>query len=107
MAAGLTVGAIGMATLALLHAGDGYALHVLPAEILLGLGMGAVFVPAFSTATLGMGQREAGVASAVAGTAPQISAPPCTAWPPTTAPAATLSYLATRPPAPAAPAPRN
>src|SRR5215469_12589328 len=52
MAPGLTVAATGMATLTSLHAGSGYAAHMLPAEILLGLGMGAVFVPAFSTATL-------------------------------------------------------
>src|SRR5260370_3769438 len=106
MAAGLTVGAIGMATLALLHAGDGFALQLLPAEILWGLGMGGVSVPAFSTATLGMGQREAGVASAVAGTAQQIGASVGTALLNTIAAAATVAYLAARPHAPAA-APRS
>src|SRR5215472_16984830 len=90
MAPGLLVGAAGMATLTLLRAGDSYALHVLPAELLLGLGMGAVFVPAFSTATLGVSQREAGVASAVAGTSQQIG----TALLNTLAAAATTAYVA-------------
>ena len=59
--------------------------------------MGAVFVPAFSTATLGVGQREAGVASAVAGTAQQIGASVGTALLNTIAAAATVAYLAARP----------
>jgi hypothetical protein len=95
MAPGLLVGAAGMATLALLHVGDSYALHVLPAELLLGLGMGAVFVPAFSTATLGVAPRDTGVASAVASTSQQIGASVGTALLNTLAAAATAAYLAT------------
>jgi len=94
MAAGLLVGAAGLATLTLLHTGDTYALHVLPAELLLGLGMGAVFVPAFSTATLGVGEREAGVASAVAGTSQQVGASIGTALLNTAAASATAAYIA-------------
>jgi EmrB/QacA subfamily drug resistance transporter len=94
MAPGLVLGAAGMATLTFLRAGDGYAGHVLPAELLLGLGMGAVFVPAFSTATLGVGPREAGVASALAGTSQQIGASVGTALLNTIAAAATTAYLA-------------
>jgi EmrB/QacA subfamily drug resistance transporter len=97
MAPGLLLGAVGMATLTVLHIGDSYGLHVLPAEILLGLGMGAVFVPAFSTATLGVGPREAGIASAVAGTAQQIGASVGTALLNTVAAAATTAYLIARP----------
>jgi hypothetical protein len=59
--------------------------------------MGAVFVPAFSTATLGVGAREAGVASAVAGTSQQIGASVGTALLNTIAAAATAAYLAARP----------
>ena len=102
MAPGLLLGAAGMATLALLRAGDSYPLHVLPAELLLGLGMGAVFVPAFSTATLGVSQREAGVASAVAGTAQQIGASVGTALLNTIAAATTAAYVLAHPHAPAA-----
>jgi EmrB/QacA subfamily drug resistance transporter len=94
MTPGLLAGAIGMATLTGLHVGAGYAAHILPAELLLGLGMGAVFVPAFSTATLGVGPRDAGVTSAVAGTAQQIGASVGTALLNTIAAAATVSYLA-------------
>jgi EmrB/QacA subfamily drug resistance transporter len=94
MAPGLAVGAAGMATLTSLHAGGGFTAHVLPAEVLLGLGMGAVFVPAFSTATLGVQPSEAGVASAMAGTAQQIGASVGTALLNTIAAAATTSYLA-------------
>jgi EmrB/QacA subfamily drug resistance transporter len=97
MAPGLLTGAIGMATLTFLHVGDTYALHVLPAEILLGAGLGAMFVPAFSTATLGVGPRDAGVASAVAGTAQQIGASVGTALLNTVAAAATTAYLIGRP----------
>ncbi|HEY2315527.1 MAG TPA: MFS transporter [Streptosporangiaceae bacterium] len=102
MAPGLAVGAIGMATLTGLHAGAAYAAHILPAEILLGLGMGAVFVPAFSTATLGVMARDAGVASAVAGSAQQIGASVGTALLNTIAAAATASYLAANSHAPLA-----
>jgi EmrB/QacA subfamily drug resistance transporter len=97
MAPGLAVGAVGMATLAGLHPGAGYTAHILPAEILLGLGMGAVFVPAFSTATLGVDPRDAGVASAVAGSAQQIGASVGTALLNTIAAAATASYLVADP----------
>ena len=102
MAPGLAVGAVGMATLIGLHAGAGYAAHILPAEILLGLGMGAVFVPAFSTAALGVEPTDAGVASAVAGSAQQIGASVGTALLNTVAAAATVSYLAADPHAPLA-----
>jgi EmrB/QacA subfamily drug resistance transporter len=95
MAPGLLAGAAGMATLTLLHVGDSYALHVLPAELLLGLGMGAVFVPAFSTATLGVARRDTGVASALAGTSQQIGASVGTALLNTLAAAATTAYLTT------------
>ncbi|MBO0822830.1 MAG: MFS transporter, partial [Actinobacteria bacterium] len=94
MTPGLLLGAAGMATLTLLQPGASYPLHVLPAELLLGLGMGAVFVPAFSTATLGVGQRDAGVASAVAGTSQQIGASVGTALLNTLAAAATTGYVA-------------
>lgn len=93
MGPGLLVSAAAMATLALLQPGDSYVAHVLPAEILLGLGMGAVFVPAFSTATLGVGQRDAGVASAVAGTAQQVGASVGTALLNTAAASATAAYI--------------
>ena len=74
MVPGLLLGAGGMAILTHFEPGGAFTAYALPAEILLGLGMGAVFVPAFSTATTGVDQREAGVASAVANTAEQMGA---------------------------------
>jgi EmrB/QacA subfamily drug resistance transporter len=96
MVPGLLAGAAGLAILATLHAGAGYSELVLPAEIVLGLGMGAVFVPAFSTATLGVGPRQAGVASAVASSSQQIGASVGTALLNTVAAAATTAYLTAR-----------
>jgi EmrB/QacA subfamily drug resistance transporter len=92
---GLLVGAAGMATLGALHVGASYVSHVLPAEVLLGFGMGAVFVPAFSIATSGVGPRDAGVASAVANTAQQIGASLGTALLNSIAATATAVYVAT------------
>ena len=94
MVPGLLLGAAGMATLTGLSSHAGYVSHVLPAEVLLGLGMGAVFVPAFSTATTGIGAGEAGVASAVANTAQQVGASFGVAILNTIAAAATTAYLA-------------
>lgn len=69
---GLLTGAVAMVLLTRLSATGGYVSHVLPAEILLGLGMGCVFVPAFHIATSRVDHREAGVASAVVNTAQQV-----------------------------------
>ena len=91
---GLMLAAAGMATLTRLHADSGYAAHVLPAELLIGLGMGLVFVPAFSTATAGVAPRDAGVASAMVNTAQQIGASLGTALLNTVAAGATAAYLA-------------
>jgi MFS family permease len=45
---------------------------VLPALLIVGLGMGCIFAPAFSTATLGINSSEAGVASAMVNTSQQV-----------------------------------
>jgi MFS family permease len=69
---GTTLGAIAMFLFTRLTPGSGYATHVLPSLIVLGLGMGCIFAPAFSTATLGVEGREAGVASAMVNTSQQV-----------------------------------
>jgi hypothetical protein len=96
MTPGLMLGAVGLALLTVPDVHAGYADRLLPAEILLGLGMGAVLVPALSTATTGVHAAEAGVASAVANTAEQIGASVGTALLNTVAASATASYLADR-----------
>jgi MFS family permease len=52
--------------------GSSYASNVLPGLLVLGLGMGCIFAPAFSTATLGVEGSEAGVASAMVNTSQQV-----------------------------------
>jgi MFS family permease len=91
----------GMALLTRLDADSGYPTVVLPAEILIGLAMSCVMVPAFSLATHRVEQRAAGVASAVANTAQQAGAAIGTAVLNTLATSATAGYLATHPRAPA------
>src|SRR6202012_2631373 len=52
--------------------GSNYAGDVLPGLLVLGLGMGCIFAPAFSTATLGVEGSEAGIASAMVNTSQQV-----------------------------------
>jgi MFS family permease len=55
-----------------LSADGGYVTHVLPGLLIIGLGMGCIFAPAFGTATLGVQGSEAGVASAMVNTSQQV-----------------------------------
>lgn len=61
-----------MLLLTRLENGTSFATHVLPAELLMSIGMACVFIPASSTALVGIGDHDAGVASAVLNTAQQI-----------------------------------
>jgi EmrB/QacA subfamily drug resistance transporter len=70
--AGTTLGAIAMFLFTRLTPGSSYAGNVLPGLLILGVGMGCIFAPAFSTATLGVQGREAGVASAMVNTSQQV-----------------------------------
>jgi EmrB/QacA subfamily drug resistance transporter len=69
---GLVAAALAMLLLATLSTGSGYPSRVLPAEIVLGLGMGCVFVPAVNAATQRVDPRDGGVAAAVVNTSQQI-----------------------------------
>jgi EmrB/QacA subfamily drug resistance transporter len=70
--AGTTLGAIAMFLFTHLTPSSSYASNVLPGLLILGVGMGCIFAPAFSTATLGVEGREAGVASAMVNTSQQV-----------------------------------
>jgi EmrB/QacA subfamily drug resistance transporter len=70
--AGTALGAIAMFLFTRLTPDSSYASDVLPGLLVLGVGMGCIFAPAFSTATLGVEGREAGVASAMVNTSQQI-----------------------------------
>ncbi len=70
--AGMTLGVIAMLLFTQLTANGAYISHVLPALMLTGVGMGCVFAPAFSTATLGVKNSDAGIASAMVNTSQQV-----------------------------------
>ena len=72
IAAGMTLGLISMLLFTRLAPGAGYVSHVLPSLLILGVGMGCIFAPAFGTATLGVEASEAGVASAMVNTSQQV-----------------------------------
>jgi predicted MFS family arabinose efflux permease len=69
---GMTLGIIAMLIFTQLSPGASYATHVLPGLITIGLGMGMIFAPAFSTATLGVKSSDAGIASAMVNTSQQV-----------------------------------
>jgi MFS family permease len=93
MVPGFVAAAAGMSLLSRLDVGVGYTTGILPAEILLGLGISCVMVPASSLATSRVGLRDAGIASAVLNSAQQIGASLGTAVLNTVAAAATAAYL--------------
>ncbi|MGY1771979.1 MFS transporter [Blastococcus sp. SYSU D00813] len=74
MLVGLVMAVVGMFSLTRIEAGDdsSYVTQVLPAMLLLSLGLAAVFVPTASTALVGVEPRDSGIASAVLNTAQQV-----------------------------------
>lgn len=88
------VGAAGMLLLAQLRADSSFVGLVMPAEVLLGLGLGMTFMPSMSLATHRVTPRDAGVASAMANTSQQLGAAIGTALLNTIAANATSAYLA-------------
>ncbi|MFJ5119897.1 MFS transporter [Kitasatospora sp. NPDC088548] len=96
VASGLVIAAGGMAWLTRMTVDSPWAGTVLPAELLLGFGMGMVFMPSTSLATLGVARNEAGAASATINSAQQVGGSFGTALLNTIAASATASYLATR-----------
>lgn len=72
MVAGMLFGAGAMLYLTQLGTDTGYASHVLPALVLMGVGMGNIFPPAFQSATFGVDRADTGVASAMVNTMQQV-----------------------------------
>ena len=91
---GMLLAAGGMALLAQLGVHSTYAGHILPALLIIGVGLGLVFPPALNTATLGVERSDAGVASATVNTAQQVGGSLGTALLNTVATTATASFLA-------------
>ncbi|MFF8973123.1 MFS transporter [Streptomyces sp. NPDC014995] len=93
MGPGFLVAALGMLLLTRLEIGSSYAALLLPAMLLLGLGMGTAFMPAMSLSTQGVEPRDAGVASAMVNTSQQVGGAIGTALLNTVAASATTSYI--------------
>ena len=96
MTGGFTAAALGLAWLSRITPTTSYLAHVLPAELLISLGMGTAFVPMSSTALFRVDPHDAGVASATLNTSQQIGGSLGTALLNTLAASATVAYLATR-----------
>jgi EmrB/QacA subfamily drug resistance transporter len=92
---GLVLAAVGVALLSRLTPGAPYASHILPTELLLGLGLGLALVPCISTATNKAEPRDVGITSAMTNTSQQIGASIGTALLNTIAATAAAAYLAT------------
>jgi EmrB/QacA subfamily drug resistance transporter len=93
MGPGFLVAACGMLLLTRIEIGSSYPALLLPAMVLLGLGMGTAFMPAMSLATQGVRPRDAGVASAMVNTSQQVGGAIGTALLNTIASSATASYI--------------
>ncbi|WP_127508812.1 MFS transporter [Actinoplanes solisilvae] len=102
MVGGYLVSAAGLVLLALLDANSGF-LEIAIAEAVVGLGIGAAFMPAMSISTHGVEPKDAGVASALISSSQQVGGSIGVALLNTIATSSTASYLATHG-GPAAPA---
>ena len=69
---GAAMAVVGMLLLTRITPETAYWTHVLPALLLMSIGLAGVFIPASSTALVGVGDHDAGVASAVLNTSQQI-----------------------------------
>ena len=73
---------------------NAYLAHILPAELMVSLGMGTAFVPMSSSALIGVEPNDAGVASALVNTTQQTGGSLGVALLNTVAASATTGYLA-------------
>ncbi|HXS44024.1 MAG TPA: MFS transporter, partial [Solirubrobacteraceae bacterium] len=94
IAVGMALAAVAMVLLAQLEVDSTYAAHVLPALLVMGVGLGLIFAPAMSTATLGVEPTDAGVASAMVNTCQQVGGSVGTAVLSTIFASAVSSYVA-------------
>lgn len=92
---GFVMATIGMALYLRLSADSTYVANILPSIIIMSLGMGLIFVPLSATALFGVGNHDAGVASAVLNTAQQIGGSIGVAFLNTIAASATTAFIVT------------
>jgi len=95
MVGAMLLGAAGLLLFARVGLHTGFAGHVLPAEVVTGLSLGLAIVPLTSTALVGVGPADAGVASALVNTTQQVGSSLGTALLNTLAATATAGYAAT------------
>ncbi|GAB2753373.1 MFS transporter [Streptomyces bullii] len=100
LAPGMVLAASGMLILTRMTVRSSYATEILPALILIGLGMGLTFMPVFSTATAGVAPQDSGVTSATVNTSQQVGGSIGTALLNTIATASGAAYVAARPSGP-------
>ncbi|MGW0365279.1 MFS transporter [Streptomyces sp. NPDC002990] len=93
MGPGFLLAATGMLLLTQLEVDSSYPALILPAQLLLGLGMGTAFMPAMSLSTHGVNPADAGVASAMVNTSQQVGGAIGTALLNTIAASATTAFL--------------
>ncbi|MGH3373756.1 MAG: MFS transporter [Actinoallomurus sp.] len=93
MVPGLVVAAVGMGLLTQLKVDSSFVGLILPAELLISLGLGSTMMPAMNLATTGVSPQDAGVASAMVNTAQQVGGSIGTALLNTIAATATTTYI--------------
>jgi EmrB/QacA subfamily drug resistance transporter len=92
---GLLIAGAGSALLTRITIDSSYDTHVLPALLLLGLGLGLTMAPAISSATAGVRSEDAGVASAMVSVGQQVGGSIGTALLSSFAATATASFITT------------
>jgi MFS family permease len=94
---GMALVTVAMVLFAQLTPTSSYGSAVLPGLLITGVGMGCIFAPTFSAATLGVAQNEAGIASAMVNTSQQIGGSVGTSLLSTIYATAVASYLTSHP----------
>ncbi|HEV7204639.1 MAG TPA: MFS transporter [Jatrophihabitans sp.] len=92
---GMAAATVAMYLLTQIGLDTSYASHILPSMLLLGAGLGLVFAPGFSLATLGVEASDSGVASAAVNTVQQVGGSVGTALLNTIAATAGATYATT------------
>jgi Na+/melibiose symporter-like transporter len=105
MVIGGVTAAAGMLYLTQIGVSTSFATHVLPAELILGLGLGFTFVPLSSLALVGVPEKDAGAASATLNATQQIGGSLGTALLNTIYTTAVTGYLTSHVPTATGPAP--
>ena len=98
MVVGGVLATLGLLWLTQLEQDSAWAAHVLPAELIMSIGMALVFVPLASLSLVGIGGQDAGVASAMLNTSQQVGGALGTALLTTIYSGAVTRYLTANPP---------